>query len=62
MPDVSENDIWNYDIGMPFAHHTHLAPKVKASLYAHLNSDIVNWNATIEDVLFMNGNDNQLTF
>ena len=61
IPEVSETDLWNYDIGMTFAPHV-ANHHLKAPIYAHLNNEITNWERTVEDVMFVNGTDDQLTF
>ena len=61
IPEISETDLWNYDIGMTFAPHV-ANHHLKAPIYAHLDNEITNWQHTVEDVMFINGTDNPLTF
>ena len=61
IPEISETDLWNYYIGMTFAPHV-ANHHLKAPIYAHLDNEITNWEHTVEDVMFVNGTDNQLTF
>ena len=42
IPEVSETDLWNYDIGMTFAPHV-ANHHLKASIYTHLNNEITNY-------------------
>ena len=61
IPEISETDLWNYDIGMTFAPHV-ANHHLKAPIYAYLDNEITNWERTVEDVMFVNGTNNQLTF
>ena len=61
IPEVTETDLCNYEIGLTFAPHV-ANHHLKASIYTHLNNEITNWEHTVEDVMFVNGTDDQLTF